>query len=214
MTTITYTAVLRGNVIISSYGDQSSISEKDIIKLSPKTPITEQKITSGKLYSYISTPVLTFVCVGPQSADKQRSITFLETLSRRWAASFGPISSSATSHSLDNVFLDNFKNLFDDFSKPIDKTEEINRQLAETEQLLTESVSKAIVRGNELENISSKSEELLSTSEEFRTTARNLKWKMRCSCISSWLSWALFVIVILYLILTWFCGGYRLQKCI
>lgn len=209
-----FAGVMKGNVIIASYGDASSVSEKDIVKLSPTSQIQEQKITSGKLYSYLSTPVLTFFSVSPSSVDKQRVLVFLDTLSRRWVGSYGPVSNSATTHSLDNIFSENFASLFNDFNKPQNKTDEINRQLNETEQILSESVSKAIERGEGLDSISSKSEQLLSTSEEFRTASTNLKRKMRCSYIKSWLFWILFIVLMIYILISWFCGGLLLKKCI
>lgn len=214
MTLLYYVGVIKGNIIIASYGDSTSASEKDIIKLLPSSQTQEQKITSGKLYSYISTPVLTFFSVSPSSVDKQRVLIFLDTLSRRWVGSFGPVSANATLHSLDTLLLDNFASLFNDFNKPQSKTDEIHRQLNETEQILAESVSKAIDRGEELDSISTKSEQLLSTSEEFRTAATNLKWKMKCSYIKSWVFWIIICILIFYVIVSWFCGGFFLKKCI
>lgn len=214
MSLLYFAGVIKGNIIIASYGDASSVSEKDIIKLLPSSQTSEQKITSGKLYSYLSTPILTFFGVSPSSVDKQRVLLFLDTLSRRWVGSFGPVSTNATSHSLDNVFSDNYATLFNDFNKPQSKTEEINRQLNETEQILTESVSKAIERGEGLDSLSTKSEQLLSTSEDFRTASTNLKRKMRCSYIKSWIFWILFIVLILYIVISWFCGSLLLKKCI
>lgn len=214
MTLLSFAGVIKGNIIIASYGDASSSSEKDILKLSPIDQTQEQKITSGKLYSYISTPSLTFFSISPSSVDKQRVMIFLDTLSRRWVGSFGPISSNATAHSLDGIFSDNFSALYNDFNKPPSKTDEITRQLNETEQILTESVSKALDRGEGLDSISTKSEQLLSTSEEFRAASTNLKRKMRCSYYKSWAFWILFIVIIIYIVISWFCGGLLLKKCV
>jgi vesicle-associated membrane protein 7 len=102
--------------------------------------------------------------------------------------------------------------LFNDYSSAT-KTSELAGQLDEVQQILTESTTKAFDRGAELESISSKTEELLSTSEEFRTLSTNLKWKMRCAWLKSWAGRILLVIVIIYLLLSWLCGGFKLQRC-
>ncbi|OHS97293.1 Vesicle-associated membrane protein 7 [Tritrichomonas foetus] len=214
MSEIVFCAVLRAKVIIASLGDQSAVSEKDVIKLLPVSSKTEQKITSGKLFTYMSTPGLTYVCVGPQSADKQRHLTFLDTLSRRWAATYGQISINANPHSLDSVLAQNFSSLFEEFRKPANKTAEVHRRLDETEAILNQSVSKALIRGGDLQAISAKSEDMVSASEEFRSQATNLKRRMRWGYIKSWAIYILFAIIVLYIILSSFCGGYRLQKCI
>jgi vesicle-associated membrane protein 7 len=207
-----YSAVIRGNTIIASYGDLSGFSERELLRLIPDQLLRiDQKITSGRLISFITTPGLVFVAVSQQSVDKQRPLTFLQTLSRRWAAAYGPMSASAADHALDQIFASNFAALFNDYSSAT-KTSELAGQLDETQQILTESTTKAFDRGAELESISSKTEELLSTSEEFRTLSTNLKWKMRCAWLKSWAGRILLVIVIIYLLLSWLCGGFKLQR--
>jgi vesicle-associated membrane protein 7 len=176
MSLLEYGAVVRGSTIIASYGDLSGVSERDIIRLLPlPTTRIDQKIASGKLFSFATTPSLTFVAVSPQSVDKQRPLAFLDTLSRRWVAVLGTVSASATDHALDRVFASNCASVFDDFSK-VTKTSELARELDETQQVLATGMTKALDRGAELESISSKSETLMSTSEEFRAQATNLKW--------------------------------------
>lgn len=207
MSAISYTAVIRGKVIIASYGEQSQKYEKDILRLLPSSQAkTEQKITSGHMYSFVSTPSLIFACVSLQSSDQQRVIQYLDTLSRRWAATLGPSSNTAGLHAMDDQFVKNFGPLIEEYNNTGGKTRQINQQLEETQQILTDTVSKALDRGEELQTISTKSEDLLSTSEEFRTQANNLKRKMRCSYYKTNIIWIAVAILILYLIIAAFCG--------
>lgn len=211
---ISYVAVVRGKVIIASHGDGSLVSERDIQKLlPPPTSRIEQKITSGRLFTFVTTPALTFMTVSPQSVEKQKPITFLDTLSRRWTAAYGPVSASAGPHGLNSVFQNNFAQLFDDANRPTTKTSEIARQLDETQQILTESMSKALIRGTELDAVSAKTEDLLTSSEEFRSQASNLKWRMKCQQMKSWVTWVVTFIAIFYVVLSWICGGWGLSKC-
>jgi vesicle-associated membrane protein 7 len=214
MRVIDYSAVVRGHTIIASIGDLTGLSEREILRLlPPNSSRTEQKITSGKLFSFLITPGLTFVCVSPQSVDKQRPLTFLDILSRRWAAAYGSVSASAADHALDQVYNTSFGPLFEDYGRA-SKTAEIARDLAETQDILTESMSKALDRGAELESMSSKSESLLTTSEDFRAQATGLKWKMRCEYVKSWVFWILVVVVAVYLGLAWWCDGLMLGGCL
>jgi vesicle-associated membrane protein 7 len=209
-----YSAVIRGNVVIASFGELLGFSERELLRLVPEqSSQIDQKITSGRLVSFITTPGLVFVAVSQQPVDKQRPLTFLETLSRRWAAAYGPVSASAADHALDQVLASNFAALFNDYSTPT-KTAELARQLDETQQILTESMTKALDRGAELDSLSSKSEDLLLTSWEFRAEATNLKWTMRCAWIQSWAARILIVLVFVYFLLSWLCGGFKLQRCL
>lgn len=214
MSVVSFTAVIRGRIVIAAYGDANCAPERDILKLVPShSSRVEQKITGGQLFTFVMTSSLTFVAVSPQSVDKQKPIQFLETLSRRWSATYETASGSATAHGLDGVFLSNFAALFSDCNRA-SKTADLTRDLDETQQVLTSTMSRALDRGDELRGLSSKSESLMATSEEFRSQATNLQWKMRCQYIKSMATWTFAGMLIIYLVLSWICGGYKLGRCI
>lgn len=203
---ILFASVVRNNVVISSYGS-ISISDKEIIHLLPTSGTREQRISSSYLYSFIITAELTFVAVSQRSIDKKKPFEFLELLSKRWISLYGVQSKSAGPHSMDSTFSENFKSLFED------KTSKIHRQLDETQNNLKESVEKAILRGDNLNNLTNKTEDMLLASEEFNTQAANLKYKNRCSYIKSMIMRALILTIIVYIIISFICGGLTFKKC-
>jgi hypothetical protein len=212
MSSIEYVAVLRGRTVIAAHGDAAVTSERELVKLLPSSGNIEQRISNAKLFTFVPSPALTFVCVSPQSVDKQRPLGFLTVLSRRWMGTYGPVSASATAHALDAIFDKDFSGLFNDYNQA--KHGDIARELDETQKILTDSVSRAYDRGSELDNLASKSEGLVSTSEEFRKSATNLKRRMRCQHIRYWLIWIIVILAIIYLILVRWCDGWRLDSCL
>jgi hypothetical protein len=106
----------------------------------------------------------------------------------------------------------NFSALFNEYSRP-NKTAELNSDLEQTQQILTDAMAKGLDRSAELEAISSKGQALLTTSEEFRARATELKWKLRCQYIRSWLVWIAVILAVIYFVLSRFCGGWRLKGC-
>jgi vesicle-associated membrane protein 7 len=212
MDNIEYVAILRGHTIIASYGDSSATSDRELIKLLPATPATEQKITNGKVFTYVPAPSLSFVCVSPQSVDKQRPLQFLGVLSRRWLSTYAPVSASATAHALDSFFAKDFAGLFAEFNQA--KTADLARELEETQRILTQSISRAYERDSDLHNLSSKSENLISTSEEFRRKSTALRKKMQCQWLKSWAWTIVIVLFIIYFIISRFCGGFLLGSCL
>jgi vesicle-associated membrane protein 7 len=209
---IEYAAVLRGHIVIASIDDLSELSEREVIRLLPSSGFrTEQKLSSGKLFSFTSTPGLSYVAVSLQPVDKQRPLLFLDTFSRRWATTHGVQCATATEHSLDGLLAANFSALFNEYGKA-NKTAELAADLDQTQQQLTDALSKGLDRSAELESISSEGETLLSTSVEFRSQAVNLKWKMRCQSIKSWLIGIIVIVLVIYFLLSQFCRGWRLPK--
>jgi hypothetical protein len=54
----------------------------------------------------------------------------------------------------------------------------------------------------------------MSTSEEFRAQATNLRWKMRCEYFKSWIWHILAILALIYILVAWVCGGIRLKRCL
>jgi vesicle-associated membrane protein 7 len=213
MSVLEYSAVVRGTTIIASHGEVSGFTDRDLVHLLPaKSQRVDQKITSGKLFSFARISGLVFAAVSPHTADKQRPLAFLDTLSRRWVSTLGPASASATGHSLDGTFEKDFGSLFDDYAKATSTTE-LGRELDVTEAVPTDSVTKALDRGAELEAFSSKSETMLATSQEFRAQAASLNFKMHWEWVMLWGGRLLAIVAIIYVVLTWICDGFYLEGC-
>jgi vesicle-associated membrane protein 7 len=214
MAAIEFAAILRGHTVIASIGELTNITERDVLRLLPSpTPRTEQKMAAGKLITFLATPGLTFVCVSPQPGERQRALAFLDAVARRWSPAYFTVSASASHHALDHVFASNFSDLFADYAR-VDKAAAIARELDQTQEILADSMSKALGRSSELESIAAKSDGLLSASEEFRTQASNLKWKMRWQWIKSWLWWILALALIVWFFAARLCDGWRLTGCL
>ena len=213
MSVVFYVGIVRGKTVVAALGD-APCEDRDIIRIMPQPPArSEQKIFSNSLFTFLTTPELTYVAASPVQADRSKPIEFLATLSRQWAPSHASQSATAAPHALDGVLQSQFARQFAAVNQE-NRTAALAREMDETHQILTESVSKAFGRGEELQNISTKSENLKSISEEFRRQSTNLKWKMRCQYIKSWVLWILAILVVLFLLLSWVCGGYRLPRCL
>lgn len=214
MSVVSYAGVVRGKTIIAALGDTAATAEKDIFKvLPPPTVKTEQKIFSNTLFTFVTTPSLTFVAASPIQVDRRKPIEFLTAISRHWTATYGAVSASAGAHALDGPFQKTFAKDFEDVNQE-NRTAALTRELNETQKILTESVTKAFDRGADLQNIAAKSENMKNISEEFRRQSTNLRWKMQCQFYKSWITWILAIALIFYLLLTWVCGGYSLPRCL
>ena len=204
-------AIIKGKIIIAIYSKGNDY-EKEILRVMPTNlNKTEQVISGNNIYSFLNTPTLIFSCVSNLSSDKIEPLNFLDQISRRWAALIGPIPNNSLPHSYNTKFISEFSNFINTFGTITNKTSEINFNLNETEERLTTAITKALDREKALENINSKTEDLLLTSEEFKNQAVNLKWKMRCSYWKSIGTWTLIFLIIIYLILIWICGGWDLS---
>jgi hypothetical protein len=85
----------------------------------------------------------------------------------------------------------------------MEKPEEVKRQLDETTQLLKNNTNKLVERDSHLDDIESRSAQLLLNSNTFRREARTLRRKQ---CISSYscimIGFSIFIILIVIIIVS------------
>jgi hypothetical protein len=64
MSLLEYSTVIRGTTVITSHGEVFGFTEQDLIRLVPaKSQWVNQRITSGKLFSFSTISGLVFVAV-------------------------------------------------------------------------------------------------------------------------------------------------------
>lgn len=210
--TISFTAVARSKTIIASYSSDGNDLTRDVQKLL-ETPFVknEQRRTRNYLFTFYKSPTLNFICACPLDVDRQAPLTYLDTLSNRWNATVGEKSLTAGPNSLSQECRTLFEATLSEYNSAISKAEKIKKDLDQTQKIMTDSVHSALNRGEELQSISLKSEDLLNMSEDFRNQASNLKNKMFWSWVKSKGIIILIVLIILYIVLTFICGGWTLR---
>lgn len=212
MENILFTAVARGNVIISTHSTDGTTYEREVMKLLDN-PIqhNEQCRMNHLLFTFYRSNNLIFVCVTSGNSSRQLPFQYLEALSSRWNLIVGDKGNSAGPHSLTGQTKELFDTVLSQVSESSSKTEKIKRDLDQTQKIVTESVQMALKRDNDLNHLSSKTEGLMSTSEDFRMQATNLKNKNRWLYYKSIALKLLIIIILLYLIISFICGGIFLK---
>ena len=211
---IEYTAIARGGIIIATYSNNNIDLSREIQKLL-ETPFVknEQRRMNRFIFTFYKGNPLTFICATSIETEKQIPLIYLEILSSRWSSLVGDKSNLAGPHSLSLPYKNIFEITIKEATQPLSRTEKIKRDLDQTQRMVTDSVNLALNRNNELEKLNSKTEDLVATSDEFRIQANNMKNKMFCSWIKSMSLYGILFLLFIYIILTFFCGGYSLQNC-
>lgn len=214
--TILYAAVAKDRMIIASYIADKTDFEKEVVKLLPQASArTEQVISSNHVFSYLSTTSLVFACVTPQTEDRRVPLNYLDVISRRWGATILGSNNATTSHCYDKQFADAFGEFTKSFANPAYKTKGIQQTLEQTQAELTSAMTKAYERGNQLDDLDDKSQQLLSNSEDFRAASTQLKNQMRCKYYKELFFWFVVIFIVFYLLLAMICGGMNLKpRCV
>ena len=210
---ISYTIAARGTIIVADYSPDGTNLEREMQKLLENPFVRgEQRRMNHYIYTFYKGNSINFVCATSQEVDKSFPLKYLDNLSNRWSTVVGEKSLSAGPHSLTKQCKPIFEAAMNE--SQISTTDLIRQDLDQTQRLMTETVHNALIRGDQLENLKLKSEDLVSTSDQFRQQSTKLRQKMYCASIKSTILTVVVVIFIIYLILTFFCGGLFLKRCI
>jgi hypothetical protein len=212
--TIEFVAVARGSVILAAFASPGTDLEREVQSLLEQPFVhNEQRRTSYHIFTFHKNQTLSFICSTPPEVDPKIPLRFIQLLATRFNSAYPTISPTAPAHSLTRQAQGLITNTITEVIGLASKTDQLKQELGETQRVLNQSLQKALGRGDELQLLTESSERIVSTSEDFRTQSRNLKNKMRCEYWKSW-GWRIVVLlVIVYFILKWFCGGWTLQKC-
>ena len=210
---ISYTIAARGTIIIADYSPDGTKLEREMQKLLEQPFVRgEQRRMNRYIYTFYKGSSINFVCATSQEVDKSLPLKYLENLANRWNTSVGEKALNAGPHSLTKQCKSIFEYAMNE--SQISTTDLIRQDLDQTQRLMTETVHHALLRGDQLETLSLKSEDLVSTSDQFRQQSTKLRQKMYCASLKSKILTVLLIIFVIYMILTSFCGGLLLKKCI
>jgi vesicle-associated membrane protein 7 len=211
---IEFVAVARGSVILAAFAAPGVDLERDVQSfLEQPFVINEQRRTNYHIFTFYKHQALSFVCSSPPEVDKKIPLRFLETLSVRFNSAFPNISASAPPHSLTRQAQSLIASTIKEIAGVAAKTEQLKHDLDQTHGLLNESLQKALGRGEDLQLLTEASERVMSTSEDFRNQSKALRQKMCWQYAKGWAFRIIIVLIVVYLILRWICGGWTLPRC-
>ncbi|XP_008234811.1 PREDICTED: putative vesicle-associated membrane protein 726 [Prunus mume] len=180
-----YSFVARGSVILAEYteftGNFTSIASQCLQKL----PSSNNKFTyncDGHTFNYLVENGFTYCVVASESAGRQIPIAYLERVkddfNKRYA---GGKAGTAVANGLNREFGPKLK---DHMKYCLDHPEEINKlakvkaQVTEVKGVMMDNIEKVLDRGEKIELLVDKTDNLRSQAQDFRTQGTKMKRKM------------------------------------
>jgi len=151
---------------------------------------------------------------------KQFHLNFWKTLKKRFQTSFGTRAKSAHAYAFNADFQVTIKTLTEQANDPRSKTyrqsdrkiDEINTEIENTKNTVLESIDKVLERGEKLELLVHKSDNLTENSIKFNRDTKKLKNRMLWKNIRITLILFFIIALLIYIILGFACG-FALNKC-
>ncbi|KAL9253826.1 putative vesicle-associated membrane protein 726 [Drosera capensis] len=183
--TLIYSFVARGTVILAEYtefkGNFTSIASSCLQKL----PASNNKFTyncDGHTFNYLVENGFTFCVVAIESAGRQIPIAFLERVKDDFNKRYGGgKASTAAAKSLNKEYGSKLKEHMKfcvDHPEEINKLVKVKAQVSEVKGVMIENIEKVLDRGEKIELLVNKTENLHSQAQDFRKQGTKMKRKM------------------------------------
>uniref|UniRef100_A0A7N0USE6 Uncharacterized protein n=1 Tax=Kalanchoe fedtschenkoi TaxID=63787 RepID=A0A7N0USE6_KALFE len=183
--TLIYSFVSRGTVILAEYtaftGNFTGIAAQCLQKL----PANNNKFTyncDGHTFNYLVENGFTYCIVAVESAGRQIPMAFLERLKDDFTKRYGGgKAATAVAKSLNREFGPKLKEHMvycTEHPEEISKIAKVKAQVSEVKGVMMENIEKVLERGEKIEVLVDKTDNLRSQAQDFRQQGTKIRRKM------------------------------------
>uniref|UniRef100_A0A6Q2YM06 Vesicle-associated membrane protein 7 n=2 Tax=Protacanthopterygii TaxID=41705 RepID=A0A6Q2YM06_ESOLU len=212
---ILFAVVARGSTILAKHawcgGNFLEVTEQILAKI----PSENNKLTySHGRYDY-HTLKHTHKCTFDTNFNRSRAFSFLGEVKKRFQTTYGSRAQTALPYAMNSEFSSTLMvQMKHHSSPPTDRLTEAQLQVDDLKGIMVRNIDLVAQRGEKLELLIDKTENLVDSSVSFKTTSRNLA---RAMCMKNLKLTVIVVtvsLVVLYIIVSAACGGLTWPNCV
>jgi len=218
---ILYCVISRQNTILAKYascvGNFSEISDLVISKI----PTGDGKMTYSHgdyLYHYISDNNIIYLCITENGFSRGDAFQFLEKVHSKFNKKFGTRAQTASAYSLNTEFslviCEEMKKFNNPEQNNPDKISTLREEVDQVKDIMVRNIDELVERGEKLDLLVDKTENLSASAVTFKTASRNLQRKFWWKNMRLTIGFGLGVILVIYIIVSLSCGGMAWPKCV
>ena len=216
---ILFAVVARGTTILAKHawcgGNFLEVTEQILAKI----PSENNKLTyshGNYLFHYICQDRIVYLCITDDDFERSRAFSFLNEVKKRFQTTYGSSAQTALPYAMNSEFSSVLAAQLKHHSenKSLDKVMETQAQVDELKGIMVRNIDLVAQRGERLELLIDKTENLVDSSVTFKTTSRNLARAMCMKNIKLTIIIIIVSIVFIYIIVSLLCGGFTWPNCV
>ncbi|XP_015275982.1 PREDICTED: vesicle-associated membrane protein 7 [Gekko japonicus] len=216
---ILFAVVARGSTILAKHawcgGNFLEVTEQILAK----TPSENNKLTyshGNYLFHYICEDRIIYLCITDDNFERSRAFTFLNEIKKRFQNTYGSRAQTALPYAMNSEFSTVLaaQLKYHSETKGNEQVAETQAQVDELKGIMVRNIDLVAQRGEKLELLIDKTENLVDSSVTFKTTSRNLARAMCMKNLKLTIIIAIVTIVIIYIIVSAACGGLSWPNCV
>jgi len=216
-----FAVVARGATILAKYaccvGNFDEVVDNIISKIPPET--NKLTYTHGEyLFHYITSYKITYLCITDDDYERSRAFQFLSEIQRRFEMQYGSRSLTALPFAMNSEFSKilaaQIRRYISDTPVEVDKIDCVQGQVDKLKGIMVKNIDSLASRGEQLELLIDKTEDLNQHSVSFKRTSTHLARSMWWKNIKLTIVIVVIVIVVFYIIMSLSCGGFKWKNCV
>jgi len=184
-----------------------------------KIPSENAKLTyshGSYLFHYICENRIVYMCITDDEFERSRAFLFLNEIKRRFQTAYSSSVDRALAYAMNTEFSQVLANEMKHYSesRDIDTISRVHGELDELKNIMVKNIDNVAMRGERLELLVNKTENLSANSVTFRKTSRNLARSMFWKNVKLYIILGVIITLIIYFLVSMICGGLAWQKCV
>mmetsp|Transcript_7151 Transcript_7151/g.11540 ORF Transcript_7151/g.11540 Transcript_7151/m.11540 type:complete len:221 (+) Transcript_7151:78-740(+) len=181
---ILYSVVARGKCILAEYaesnlsGNYALVTQVLLGKIDLNSGDTKMtySFNDEHLFHYLVQDGITFLCMTDKGSRRRTPFLYLEDLGRRWGATFGGAGHTAIAYAMNRGFAPVLRRQAEHFNgQDGDDIERVKNQIDEVKDVMMQNIDSILERGEKLELLVERSDNLVQESFRFQKSAKALK---------------------------------------
>ncbi|KAL2613447.1 hypothetical protein R1flu_025139 [Riccia fluitans] len=211
-----YSFVARGSVVLAEYTAFSGNFSTIAVQCLQKLPANNNKFTytcDRHTFNYLVEDGFTYLVVADEDFGRQIPFAFLERVKEDFKRRYGGgRADTAIAHSLDKDFgpkLREHMAFCVDHPEEMNKLSKIKQQVSEVKGIMMDNIEKVLDRGEKIEVLVDKTDNLRTQADNFQRQGRQLRRKMWLANFKVKLIVLAIIIVIILIIWLSICRGFK-----
>lgn len=216
-----YSTVARGTTVLARHannsvaGNFSEVTEQVLSQIGSEN----SKLTYSHgafLFHFISEDRIIYLCISDDEFERSRAFLFLTEIKKRFQIAYGAHAMNALPYSMNGEFSKILAAQMKHYSesRDVDTIAKVQGELDELKNVMVKNIDSLATRGERLELLVNKTENLSASSVTFRKSSRNLARSLFWKNIKISVFAAIVILVCCYFITSIACGGLNWQGCL
>jgi len=216
---IIYSLVARGTCVLAEFTSTSGNFTTVTRRILEKIPPNDNKMSyvyDRHIFHYVVDDGISYLCLADEEFGRRIPFAFLEDVKNRFKATYGDRGKTALAYGMNADFSRVLQNQMDYYSNNpnADRINRVRGEIDEVKSVMVTNIEKVLERGERIELLVDRTENLNQTAFKFKKSSTQLKRAMWWKNVKIMIILAFVVLVIIYFIVALACDGLAFQGCI